>query len=363
MRRHLLHALDRYIFREFWKIFTATAIGFPLLVIIIDLVDNLDKYLNRNLPKGQIAMAYLYWIPDSMFMALPAAVLFATVFTIGGLTRHSEITAAKASGVSFHRMIASIFVGAALVSLLSLGISEIVPIANARRAELLRERQHEVGSERYNFAYAAENGRVYKIAQLSRERRTLEHIEIERRGTGPAYPTLLTVARQGTWDSTRARWTLRQGQMHIVPDSVRDVVISYDSLHDRRLTERPEELLAKSSSPQEMRYRELGRYIAAMERSGADVNELKVERALKLAVPITCIIIAIFGAPLATSTQRGGAAYGIGISLATTVIFLMLIQITKAVGGGGIMPPTLAAWIPNIAFGAAGLFFLRRTRT
>jgi lipopolysaccharide export LptBFGC system permease protein LptF len=55
--------------------------------------------------------------------------------------------------------------------------------------------------------------------------------------------------------------------------------------------------------------------------SGGDANELRVERALKLAIPITCIIIALFGAPLATSTQRGGAAYGIGISLATTVIF------------------------------------------
>jgi lipopolysaccharide export system permease protein len=112
-----------------------------------------------------------------------------------------------------------------------------------------------------------------------------------------------------------------------------------------------------------MRYKELGRYIRALERSGADVNELKVERALKLAVPITCIIIAIFGAPLATSTQRGGAAYGIGISLATTVVFLMLIQITKAIGGGGILPPVVAAWLPNAAFGSVGLLLLRRTRT
>jgi lipopolysaccharide export system permease protein len=31
-----------------------------------------------------------------MFMVLPAAVLFASVFSIGALTRHSEITAAKA---------------------------------------------------------------------------------------------------------------------------------------------------------------------------------------------------------------------------------------------------------------------------
>ena len=44
MRRRLLHPLDRYVLSEFWKIFTMTALGFPLLIIIIDLTDNLDKY-------------------------------------------------------------------------------------------------------------------------------------------------------------------------------------------------------------------------------------------------------------------------------------------------------------------------------
>ncbi len=103
-----------------------------------------------------------------------------------------------------------------------------------------------------------------------------------------------------------------------------------------------------------MGYRALSRYIASLERSGGDANELRVERALKIAIPITCIIIALFGAPLATSTQRGGAAYGIGISLATTVIFLMLIQLTKAVGGKGLIPPEVAAWMPNAVFAMIG---------
>ena len=99
-----------------------------------------------------------------------------------------------------------------------------------------------------------------------------------------------------------------------------------------------------------MRYQELGRYIRALERSGSDVNTIKVERALKIAIPITCIIIALFGAPLATSTQRGGAAWGIGLSLGVTVAFLIAIQLTKAIGGEGVLNPDLAAWLPNTLF-------------
>lgn len=75
--KRLMRPLDRYVLAEFWKIFVPMALGFPLLVIVIDLVDHLDTYLNRNLPNGQIALSYVYWIPDSMFMVLPAAVLFA----------------------------------------------------------------------------------------------------------------------------------------------------------------------------------------------------------------------------------------------------------------------------------------------
>jgi lipopolysaccharide export system permease protein len=112
-----------------------------------------------------------------------------------------------------------------------------------------------------------------------------------------------------------------------------------------------------------MRYAELGRYIRALERSGRDVNAIKVERALKIAVPITCIIIAIFGAPLATSTQRGGAAWGIGLSLAVTVAFLICIQQTKANGGEAVLNPVAAARMPNALSGLGGLVLLARVRT
>jgi lipopolysaccharide export system permease protein len=121
--------------------------------------------------------------------------------------------------------------------------------------------------------------------------------------------------------------------------------------------------MAQPRSPQEMRFAELTRFIRSLERSGGDANLLRVERALKIAIPITCLVIALFGAPLATSTQRGGTAFGIGLSLATTVTFLMLIQLTKAIGGKHIIAPDLAAWLPNVLFAAVGLVILARVRT
>src|SRR4030081_160270 len=179
----MVRALDRYVFAEFWKIFVSTALGFPILINIIDLTDNLDKYLSQNLSVGRIALSYLYWLPDSMFMILPAAVLFATVFSIGALTRHSEITAAKASGISFYRFIAPIFVGAVIATILGLVLGELAPITNKKRLDILQASSlNSVTSDRYNFAYAADRGRVYKIGALHLVVPSIEGIVIERKG-------------------------------------------------------------------------------------------------------------------------------------------------------------------------------------
>jgi lipopolysaccharide export system permease protein len=357
----IIKPLDRYVFGEFWRIFVTTALGFPVLVIVIDITDNFNTYLQRSLPKSQIALSYLYWLPDSMFMILPAAVLFATVFSIGSMTRHSEITAAKASGVSFYRFIAPIFAGALFAVALGLVLGELAPHTNKRRLELLETQRFSSNTDRFNFAYAADAGRVYKIGGLHLATKKADGVEIERKGSGPNYPSYIATSSGASY--TPRGWMMGRGTMHIITGNTTNITFTYDSLYDKQFTERPEALTASPKAPAEMDYAELGRFIRAMERSGTDVNVLRVERMLKIAIPMTSLVILLFGAPLATSTQRGGAAYGVGVSLATTVIFLMLIQLTKAIGGKGLLPPELAAWLPSILFGIIGLALFSRVRT
>ncbi len=358
----IVRALDRYIFAEFFKIFLATAIGFPLLVIIIDLTDNLQKYLDRNLPRANVALSYVYLLPESTFQVLPAAVLFATVFSIGSLTRHSEITAAKASGISFYRLVMPIMFGALLATGVDMVLSEVVPVTTSKRNELLEEQRFKSGTTRFNFAYAADEGRVYKVRMLDVQKGGMEALQVERKGVGPTYPTYVLSADSAIYFPGRG-WRVQKGVLQVIVDSTRVFALQYQQMVDRLMTEKPADLLARQRPPQEMRYRELQRYIAANERAGVDMGENRVELALKIAIPFTCLIIALFGAPLATSTQRGGAAYGIAISLATTVTFLVLIQLTKAIGAKGYMQPDLAAWTPSIVFGTMGLILMARVRT
>ena len=286
----LVRQLDRYVFTEFWKIFTATAFGFPLLLIIFDITDNLDKYLAQRLPLKNVALSYVFSLPDYMFMILPAAVLFATVFSIGSFTRHSEITAAKASGVSFYRMISPIFLGAIIATVAGLVLGEINPRANRRKLELLQTQKFSSSNERYNFAYSSEGGRVYKIQSLHVDQRAMNGVTIERKGKGPEYPSYIVSSGDALYDAKKG-WKLGKGTMHVLTDSLHNITYAFDSLRDHRMTERPKDLTVASRAPTDMEYRELGRFIGAMERSGSDVNELKVERMLKIVIPVTSIVI------------------------------------------------------------------------
>ena len=360
--RHLVRPLDRYVLLEWMKIFVTTALGLPFLLVIIDLTDHLQTYLNRNIPPADIALSYVYWMPQSMFMALPAAVLFATVFSIGNFTRHSEITAAKASGISFYRLAAPILLGALLATVLDLTIAEVVPITDLRRNDLIGDTKSQTGTQRYNFAFAAEYGRVYKAQQLDVPTGRLQQLQIERKGNGRDYPTVVISAKEAQYTAGQG-WLLQDGVMHVISDTGPAFAMTFSKMRDSMMTERPVDMMAKPRDPQEMRFAELSRFIRALERSGGDASVLRVERALKIAIPVTCLVIALFGAPLATSTQRGGTAYGIGLSLGITVTFLMLIQLTKAVGGKGIITPDLAAWIPNTLFAVIGVILLARVRT
>jgi lipopolysaccharide export system permease protein len=362
VRRHLLRPLDRYVLGEFNRILAATAIGFPILVIIIDITENLNKYLLRHLRPEDIAKAYVYGVPETMFQVLPAAVLFATVFSIGGFTRHSEISAAKASGISFYRFIAPIAWGAAIATVLGLMLGAAMPAANGRRDVLLQEKVSGDAATRSNFTFATTQGRVYKVSAADANTGMLNRLEIERKGHWPDYPSYVIYARDAKWNP-RAGWLLKNGVVHVLTGDSSNFTVSFDSLRDKTLTEPPKLLLANQKAPEEMGFVDLGHYITSMERSGTDVNQLRVERMLKIAIPATCMIIMLFGAPLATSNQRGGAAYGVGVSLGTTVIFLMLVQLTQAVGGKGLVNPELAAWLPGILFLAVGAALLARVRT
>lgn len=353
--------LDKHIVREFLRLFLLFAIAAPMLFVVGDLTDNIDTYLERGYNVKQILLTEIYQMPLFIMYSFPIAALIGTIFTVNNMTRHSELTAAKAGGISFWRMLTPLPVLGVVLTFAALGLSELVPITSQLRADLLGQRRSD-RTVRSDFVYRAGNGFVYQVRRLDLAQSSMSNVVVEREGKEPETPSVHIKATTGDW-TRKDGWTLTNGQMRLFFGPEGERQFTFNQLKLLEFTETPEELLAEPRDPEEMGYRELTRFIEIIQRSGGTPLELMVKQAQKIALPVATLLIILFGAPLANSTQRGGAAYGIGISLGITVAYLMLFKICGAMGSAGAVPPVLAAWLPNLLLLFASGFLLVRVKT
>ncbi|MFV1987448.1 MAG: LptF/LptG family permease [Gemmatimonadota bacterium] len=358
-----MRLLDRYIGAQFLKIFVIFVLGVPFLFIVIDLTDNLDVFIDQGATRAQLLMHYIYQFPYQSLLAFPIAALLASVFTISSMTKRFETVAINAGGVSFYRMTAPLLLLALLLSGVALALTELVPVTNRLSVEALEREERRSRSIRMSFVFRADQGLVYKIRRLDTSVDRIDNIQVEREGTGPEFPTMHIAANTAHWDSISNRWVMLYGWLRRFPTHDSERAYEFESLHLRDFDEPPAELRAEPKEPDEMRFAELGQFIEAIERSGGRPRSLRTARAQRIAFPFACLVIVLFGMPLAHSNRRGGAPQSIGIALATTVIFLIFVRIAEALGAGGAMDPTLAAWLPNGVFLAAGLGLFTKVRT
>ena len=112
-----------------------------------------------------------------------------------------------------------------------------------------------------------------------------------------------------------------------------------------------------------MNYGQLKKYIEDLKASGFNVLEYEVSLQRKLAYPLVPVIMTLIAVPFAVTTGRRGAMYGIGVGIVLALVYWTTISVFAALGAAGIVPPGLAAWAPNLIFGAAAAYLLLTVRT
>ena len=370
-----MRLLDRLIATSFLRIFVAFVAAVPLLFLVGDLTENIDEYLDRGLPMVEVFRAYGFQILQFVFWSFPMATLIAAVFTVHAMSVHREIVAAKAGGISFHRLVVPALALGVALSGMSFYISDIVPRANRAAFDILEERNFS-RDWRINFVYQTEEGHSVSVRRLTVNAQELQDVVLEHRpataeaGTGP---TLHAVADRAYFDD-ESGWTFSDGYMRrLLPDS-REQTYRFGTMKTRGFSERPDELLeasrtgnrmtdAQNDRLAQMTRTDIDRQVGIIERSGGDASEYLVEREQRTALAMATFIMVLFGLPLGTSSQRGSAAYGVGVSIASITIYLILFRVLGAAAGAGVLSPTIAAWTPNALFLAMGAVLLARVRT
>lgn len=128
----MVFTLQRYIFRELFKVFVLATAGLTLMLTLGMILQPIQKF---GVGPGQVVVLLGYFIPVSMTFVLPMGALFASTLVYGRFAADNELDACRASGISMNMLIYPGLVLAVVVSAATLILSFWVVPSYVRRAE------------------------------------------------------------------------------------------------------------------------------------------------------------------------------------------------------------------------------------
>jgi LPS export ABC transporter permease LptG/LPS export ABC transporter permease LptF len=361
--------LDRYILKRFTGVGLVVLFAAVTLYLIVDLTELARFVLENDIPADVVVEHYQYYSLQIVYTIAPIVVLLTTLITFGLLSRTSEITAAKALGISLYRLavpvlVAGIVMGAA-AALLDF---TILPVTNERKAELRRmiKGHEEPGGTRratrqWFYSQAPDGGGfIYNYLHFNPQRRLLQRFQSfrfdrEHRLTGHLYASELRLVG--------GHWILRDGWARSVAGPR---VVSYHDLPGPAAVDlhvSPEFFSTEVKSSEEMNYFELRDYVTRIRSSGQWVPDLATQLHNKIATPVVCVVMVLVALPFAFRLGRQGALYGVGIAILLGIVLQVVIAFFTTLGEAAVLPPWIAAWGPNVLFSLLSLYLFLGVRT
>lgn len=88
--------------------------------------------------------------------------------------------------------------------------------------------------------------------------------------------------------------------------------------------------------------------IKDFEKRGLPAFAAKVELSKKFAIPFTCLLFGLLGAPLGIHSSRGGKSGSFATSIVVILLYYMGLIFAQNMGKSGQVEPYSAIWVPNI---------------
>ncbi len=356
-----MRTLDRYILREFGKIFSITVLSFISVFMIVDVFENMDDLMEHGVPLWVGVGFFLYKFPYIFGQVLPVSILLSVLISIGIFSRNGELTAVKASGISLLRVLSPLFMCGLVASVGVMFINEsITPVTmkkvNSIRKTWLEDIKMGVFGKR-GFWLRGGDG-IYNIKEMDLKNNTLRGVVLYEFGRGFEFTGRIqareVVWRNDNWRADNATgWGLSGGR--VVRKKVDKVV--FDGLKS------PDELVSAERGYEQMGLVELYRYIQGLEKEGYDTSRYRVDLYSKITFPLVNFIMVLVGIPFALKTGRsGGIAVGVGLSVIIGFSYWIIFAISRSLGHSGVFPPLFSAVFPDIFFFAVGVFMLSGIR-
>lgn len=357
--------IDWYILRELGGPFFFGVTAFSSIFIGSSLLMKIAGYMiDMDMPLHLAAKIFVLELPAIVVLTFPMSMLLAALLAFGRLSGNSEIIAFKAGGVSFWRMVIPVICVGILTSVLTIYINEeIVPFSSYQTRKTVWEFTHK-GSK------MPVSQKHLSLTPIDSKTGTLDYILYAERFDGETQ-TLSNVvysdyengtlsyyieARQAKWHANQ--WVFLDGTSYVFSGNRQPVTtMEFGEYEMKTLDRTPSQLAMGSKILDEMSAAELREFIELNRKEGRKMNKHLVKYHQHFAIPLSCLIFALVGAPLGLQPNRSGSSIGLGISMVVIFIYYVVLTAAGAVGQSGAIPPFLGAWLPNILFTLIGIGF------
>ena len=356
-----LRKIDWYISKKFIMTFFLSLLLIIIIVIIFDLSEKIDYFVKNDAPlKAIIFDYYCNYIPYLVNMFASLFVFITVIFFTSRMAANSEIIAILSCGVSFHRMIVPFLTSAALIALLSLGLTFfIIPHANATRVEF--EAKYIKRNNTYNLRdlhYQISPGQFVYIESFSRWNNTAYKFTIE--DMDGHRLTRKVSAETAVWDSTMAGWHLNKVFIRDYTSGLKDNV-SFKEQQDTVIALQIKDLFNNEKTVETLNIRELNDLIATQKMRGdANVMYAAIERQRRVTMPFSVLILTIIGVSLSARKRRGGIGWNIAIGIALAFSYIFFLRMSEMFVYTDTLPPGVAMWLPNLLYAVIAYFLYKQ---
>ncbi|MCS6999635.1 MAG: LptF/LptG family permease [Bacteroidota bacterium] len=362
-----MRILDRYILRGFVVSMAFALLAFSLVFIVVNLIESLDKFIDRQADAATVILYYFYYLPEIFKLLVPITVLVSALFVVGKMTDNYETTAMKSAGVSLYRSLLPLVILSGCIATAHLYFNGwIVPRALSKKFAI--ERQYfgrNVGGiqeQLYGLYLRDTPTRVVTIGFYDVRAQSGTDITIEEY-TDPLLPRTYRYvqAQHFGWDSVQQCWMGRDCIVRTI--TAEKVVSSYHPQLPLALSTSHQQLATLQRSLEEMTFPERSTYITFLQNGGRNTRQLDIAQAGDYAFPFANIIVILIAVPFAWVKKRSGLAANIAAAMSITFLYLVLTKVSQAVGSGAPLAPALVGWSANIVFLIVGIIILARTPT
>jgi lipopolysaccharide export system permease protein len=371
-----MRLLDRYLFRELLTPLVFCLGGFLIFWISYDLFTELKEMQDSQLNLFEVIEYSIAMTPEFLVMILPVVLLLALLYTLTNHARHNEITAIRAAGVSLWRLCVPYLVVGFAASVVLFWLNEWCVPRSTNWAERILNRHVQKPGDAKKQKTPLINFRN------DRARRTWTFSEFRSK-------TAELIRPQVNWDlpdgsgcqlsaaravRTNRVWTFFDVSVKKIAPAGAQLVSSLQTnvLAMPEFDETPAEIRSeiKISSYQNFNSRRadiplrdiLGYLRLHPNLPRAEASWLLTKLYGRLAAPWTCLVVVLIAIPFGAASGRRNLFVGVAGSIFICFAYFIIQQVSLALGSAGHLAAWLAAWLPNMIFGATGLVLTARVR-